>query len=51
MRKRIDDAILFDIDTRRDLVSVDILACKRCPLCLTSFNGEYMTAALVAGFC
>lgn len=49
MRKRIDDAILFDIDTRRDLVSVDILACKRCPLCLTSFNGEYMTAALIAG--
>ena len=49
MRKRIDDAILFEIDTRRDLVSVDILACKRCPLCLTSFNGEYMTAALVAG--
>ena len=48
MRKRIDDAVFFDIDKRRDFVSVDIQACKRCPLCLTSFNGEYMTAALVA---
>lgn len=45
MRKRIDDAILFDPEHRVRYVSVDIQACRRCPLCLTSFNGEYITAA------
>lgn len=47
MHIHINDAFLFGSNLRDPYGSVDIDAVKKCPLCLTSFNGEYVIATLV----